>query len=71
MARGAALAIAICLVALCAPAGASAVPVLNWERCGKGVECADAAVPRDYFDASKGTIDIALGGVGPEVVGAE
>jgi pimeloyl-ACP methyl ester carboxylesterase len=60
MGRGPALAIVTCLIAVCAPAGASAAPVLNWERCGKGVDCADAAVPRDYFDASKGTIDIAL-----------
>jgi pimeloyl-ACP methyl ester carboxylesterase len=60
MGRGAAIAIVTCLIGLCAPAGAGATPVLNWERCGKGVQCADAAVPRDYFDASKGTIDIAL-----------
>jgi pimeloyl-ACP methyl ester carboxylesterase len=46
----------VVLVALCAPAGASAedpaVPVLDWTDCGNGFQCATATVPQDYADPS-------------------
>jgi pimeloyl-ACP methyl ester carboxylesterase len=42
----------VVLVALAAPAGASAadpaVPVLDWAACGDGFQCATASVPQDY-----------------------
>jgi pimeloyl-ACP methyl ester carboxylesterase len=60
MSRAVPIALATCLIALCGASSAGAAPVLDWQRCGKGVKCADAEVPRDYFDASKGTIRIAL-----------
>src|SRR5438067_13711832 len=46
----------VVLVALAAPAGASAadpaVPVLDWTACGDGFQCATASVPQDYADPS-------------------
>jgi pimeloyl-ACP methyl ester carboxylesterase len=37
-----------------------AVPVLSWQACAGGFECATAAVPLDYDDPGGHTIDIAL-----------
>lgn len=36
------------------------VPVLTWEPCGENAELATAEIPVDYFDASLGTLELAV-----------
>src|SRR3954468_12400831 len=58
-----ALLVAALLGARAAPAAAwprTPVPVLHWRSCGLGIECATAAVPRDYARPSGPRFEIAL-----------
>jgi pimeloyl-ACP methyl ester carboxylesterase len=39
---------------------ALAAPAIAWKGCGENLECGSLAVPRDYDDPTKGTIDLVV-----------
>ena len=41
-------------------AAAGVVPIVTWQSCGTGLECATLTVPKDYDDPTKGTLDLFL-----------
>ena len=61
-ARGSAAAVGAVLACLAQAGPAAAEPAeLRWTACGPaGAQCATAAVPKDYDDASAGTLDLAV-----------
>ncbi len=48
------------LAALPSAAPVAAAGSVSWSDCGGGFQCGTLSVPKDYSDASKGTIELAL-----------
>jgi pimeloyl-ACP methyl ester carboxylesterase len=58
---GSAAAVSAVLACLAIAGPAAAAPELLWTACGDaGAQCATAAVPKDYDDASAGTLNLAV-----------